>query len=191
MEHDDLPDEVEKNVPLKGGGLRETDGGRLRFEWELEFVQCLANPSYIHFLAQSGYFDDESFVGYLKYLQYWQRTEYVRFIVYPHTFFFLELLQNAGFRLVMSHQANKDMAHRQQFYFWNHYRNNRLQYIEPRLLPEEPEEPAALPARRKPKRARVERGSGSNYKTGSEWRVEWTRASMDSRRERERERENQ
>ena len=29
---------------------------RLRFQIELEFVQCLANPNYLNFLAQRGYF---------------------------------------------------------------------------------------------------------------------------------------
>lgn len=35
------------------------------------------------------------------------------------------------------------MAHRQQFYFWKNYRNNRLKHILPRPLPEPP---AVLPA---------------------------------------------
>ena len=29
---------------------------RVRFQVELEFVQCLANPHYLNFLAQKGYF---------------------------------------------------------------------------------------------------------------------------------------
>jgi hypothetical protein len=33
-------------------------------------------------LAQNRYFDDEAFVGYLKYLLYWKRPEYAKFIVY-------------------------------------------------------------------------------------------------------------
>ena len=28
----------------------------VRFQVELEFVQCLANPNYLNFLAQRGYF---------------------------------------------------------------------------------------------------------------------------------------
>ncbi|KAL3686780.1 hypothetical protein R1sor_013089 [Riccia sorocarpa] len=127
------------------GLLKETDGGRQRFELELEFVQCLANPTYIHYLAQNRYFDDEAFVGYLKYLQYWQRPEYAKFIVYPHTLFFLELLQSAQFRSAMAHPANKEVAHRQQFYFWKHHRNNRLKHILPQPLPEEPAPPPPAP----------------------------------------------
>ena len=41
-----------------------------RFVVELEFVQCLANFGYLHFLAQRRYLEDESFVAYLRYLRY-------------------------------------------------------------------------------------------------------------------------
>ncbi|THG09895.1 hypothetical protein TEA_008714 [Camellia sinensis var. sinensis] len=120
---------------------KDPDDGRQRFLLELEFVQCLANPTYIHYLAQNRYFEDEAFIGYLKYLQYWQRPEYLKFIMYPHCLFFLELLQNANFRNAMAHPGNKELAHRQQFYFWKNYRNNRLKHILPRPLPE----PVAAP----------------------------------------------
>ncbi|XP_057771932.1 mediator of RNA polymerase II transcription subunit 31-like isoform X2 [Salvia miltiorrhiza] len=55
---------------------------------------------------------------------------------YPHCLFFLELLQNVNFRNAMAHPANKELAHRQQFYFWKNYRNNRLKHILPKPLPE-------------------------------------------------------
>ncbi|XP_027364052.1 mediator of RNA polymerase II transcription subunit 31 [Abrus precatorius] len=124
---------------------KDPDDGRQRFLLELEFVQCLANPTYIHYLAQNRYFEDEAFIGYLKYLQYWQRPEYIKFIMYPHCLYFLELLQNANFRNAMAHPNNKELAHRQQFYFWKNYRNNRLKHILPRSLPE-PSAAPALPA---------------------------------------------
>ncbi|KAG4907829.1 hypothetical protein JHK85_057320 [Glycine max] len=106
---------------------KDPDDGQQRFLLELEFVQCLANPTYIHYLAQNRYFEDEAFIGYLK---------------YPHCLYFLELLQNANFRNAMAHPTNKELAHRQQFYFWKNYRNNRLKHILPRSLPE-PATPAA------------------------------------------------
>ncbi|XP_028958599.1 mediator of RNA polymerase II transcription subunit 31-like isoform X3 [Malus domestica] len=93
---------------------------------------CICNVD----LAQNRYFEDEAFIGYLKHLQYWQRPEYTRFIMYPHCLFFLEQLQNANFRAAMAHPGNKELAHRQQFYFWKNYRNNRLKHILPRSLPE-------------------------------------------------------
>ncbi|KAL5569710.1 hypothetical protein UlMin_026285 [Ulmus minor] len=115
---------------------KDPDDGRQRFLLELEFIQCLANPTYIHYLAQNRYFEDEAFIGYLKYLQYWQRPEYTKFIMYPHCLFFLELLQNPNFRNAMAHPGSKELAHRQQFYFWKNYRNNRLKHILPRPMPE-------------------------------------------------------
>nr|XP_027231587.1 mediator of RNA polymerase II transcription subunit 31-like isoform X2 [Penaeus vannamei] len=59
------------------------DGQRLRFQIELEFVQCLANPNYLLFLAQRGYFKDQTFINYLKYLQYWKEPEYAKYLKYP------------------------------------------------------------------------------------------------------------
>ncbi|CAJ2632010.1 unnamed protein product [Trifolium pratense] len=114
---------------------KDLDDGRRRFLLELEFVQCLANPAYIHYLAQNRYFEDEAFIEYLKYLQYWQRPEYIKFIMYPHCLYFLELLQNANFRKATAHPTNKELVHRQQFYFWKNHRNNRLKHILPKPLP--------------------------------------------------------
>ena len=72
---------------------------RVRFQIELEFVQCLANPNYLNFLAQRGYFKDKSFVNYLKYLHsYWTKPAYVKFLKYPLCLHFLELLQHEEFR---------------------------------------------------------------------------------------------
>ncbi|CAA6673838.1 unnamed protein product [Spirodela intermedia] len=133
-------------LELPGSRYQDQDDGRQRFLLELEFVQCLANPTYIHYLAQNRYFEDEAFIGYLKYLQYWQKPEYIKFIMYPHCLFFLELLQDANFRNAMAHPASKELAHRQQFFFWKNYRNNRLKHILPRPLPEPPGAVAAVPS---------------------------------------------
>ncbi|WOK98932.1 hypothetical protein Cni_G07644 [Canna indica] len=124
---------------------KDPDDGRQRFLLELEFIQCLSNPTYIHYLAQNRYFEDDAFIGYLKYLQYWQRPEYIKFIMYPHCLFFLELLQNANFRNAMAHPGSKELAHRQQYYYWKNYRNNRLKHILPRSLPEPPAAPMSAP----------------------------------------------
>ena len=45
------------------------DQERVRFIAELEFVQCLANPNYICFLAQNGYFKKPEFINYMDYLK--------------------------------------------------------------------------------------------------------------------------
>lgn len=53
---------------------------RIRFELELEFVQALANPYYLHSLAQQGILNQPAFVNYLQYLLYWKEKEYARFV---------------------------------------------------------------------------------------------------------------
>lgn len=53
---------------------------RARFELELEFVQSLANPFYLHSLAQQNILSQPAFVNFLEYLLYWKEKEYARFI---------------------------------------------------------------------------------------------------------------
>jgi mediator of RNA polymerase II transcription subunit 31 len=53
---------------------------RTRFELELEFVQALANPFYLHSLAQQSILEQPAFINYLKYLLYWKEKDYARFI---------------------------------------------------------------------------------------------------------------
>eukprot|EP00889_Picochlorum_renovo_P007352 jgi/Picre1/34382/NNA_001852.t1 len=96
-----------------------------RFEAELEFVQSLASPDYLNWLGQNKYFEDESFVKFLAYLQYWKRPEYAKFIVYPHCLFFLELLQEADFRKAIANPQFKEVVHEQQYYTFIHWRKNR------------------------------------------------------------------
>lgn len=54
---------------------------RARFELELEFVQSLANPYYLHSLAQQGILSQPAFINFLKYLLYWKEKDYARFIL--------------------------------------------------------------------------------------------------------------
>ena len=53
---------------------------RARFELELEFVQSLANPFYLHSLAQQNILEQPAFINYLEYLQYFRKKDYARFI---------------------------------------------------------------------------------------------------------------
>ena len=66
---------------------------RARFELELEFVQALANPYYLHSLAQQNIFEQSAFVNYLKYLLYWKEKDYARFL---QCVFFISLLHASG-----------------------------------------------------------------------------------------------
>ncbi|KAF2403681.1 SOH1-domain-containing protein [Trichodelitschia bisporula] len=73
--------------------------GYTRFEIELEFVQTLANPWYLNYLAAQKMFEKPAFVEYLKYLQYFREPEYAKFLSYPGpTLRALELLQQESFR---------------------------------------------------------------------------------------------
>lgn len=85
-----------------------------RFTLELEFVLCLANPSYLAYLAHSSPHllvspegttasaetDATRFVRYLKYLyEYWRTPEYAQYLTHPGTTLRnLELLQQEQFR---------------------------------------------------------------------------------------------
>ncbi|KAJ9668161.1 Mediator of RNA polymerase II transcription subunit 31 [Coniosporium apollinis] len=74
-------------------------GGYSRFELELEFVQCLANPHYLNHLATQKLLDNPEFVAYLDYLQYFKEPKYVKYLVYPGpTLRALQLLQQEQFR---------------------------------------------------------------------------------------------
>ncbi|KAI9794534.1 MAG: hypothetical protein M1816_004421 [Peltula sp. TS41687] len=85
--------------PIATSTSEPLHGGFSRFELELEFVQCLANPMYLNHLATQKLLDDPSFIAYLDYLQYFIKPEYARFLTYPGpTLRALELLQQEKFR---------------------------------------------------------------------------------------------
>ena len=112
---------------------------------ELEFVQSLANPEYLHCalsaprpraptrsparpcaladLAQNRYLDDPSFVERIEYLRYWADERYCHYIVFPHCLRMLELLQQPSFRAALKRADFKEMVFRQQHYAWR-YRSN-------------------------------------------------------------------
>ncbi|KAJ7124983.1 SOH1-domain-containing protein [Mycena epipterygia] len=95
---------------------------RARFELELEFVQALANPYYLHSLAQQNILDQPAFINFLQYLLYFKEKDYARFIHYPHALHHLELLQHAEFRADMRQDEFRDFLHQKQF---DHWRTNR------------------------------------------------------------------
>ena len=69
-----------------------------RFIQDLEFVQCLANPLYLKYLSDKGYLDDDNFINYLKYLLYFKKDEYMKYITFERCLLFLDLLQYKEFR---------------------------------------------------------------------------------------------
>ncbi|EFP12464.1 CRE-MDT-31 protein [Caenorhabditis remanei] len=83
--------------------METTESEKTRFEVECEFVQALGNPNYLNFLAQRGYFKEEYFVNYLKYLLYWKKPEYARCLKFPQCLHMLEALQSQQFRDAMAY----------------------------------------------------------------------------------------
>jgi len=100
-----------------------------RFELELEFVQALASPAYLHFLATSRddsdgslLLQDPSFQAYVKYLfETWSQPEYARFLSFPHCLYFLELLiEKPAVLKEWTLPAFRNFCHQQQFLSWQH-----------------------------------------------------------------------
>jgi mediator of RNA polymerase II transcription subunit 31 len=97
-----------------------------RFELELEFVECLASPAYLHHLATTSVLAEPSFLQFLEYLRYWKQPEYSQYLSYPHCLYFLDLLiESAVFRRELSNVAFRNFVHEQQFYSWQ-YRSRTL-----------------------------------------------------------------
>lgn len=105
-----------------------------RFALELEFVQSLASPAYLHFLASNNNSTttttatakgtslllDPKFRAFLQYLQdTWTRPDYSRFIHYPHALYFLDLLiHNDAFCRELAQVPFRNFCHQQQYYAW-------------------------------------------------------------------------
>jgi mediator of RNA polymerase II transcription subunit 31 len=141
------------NMQVDEAGESEEDE-RKRFSIELQFVQVLANPRFLHCtsdsprararvladargqpvggpllvedLAQEKFFENKAFVAYLGYLRYWKRPEYVKYVTYPHCLFMLDMLQNEHFRRAMLQPNLVNVIYDQQFYQWKFNRANRL-----------------------------------------------------------------
>jgi mediator of RNA polymerase II transcription subunit 31 len=115
------------NVGVEGELEPELPGNR--FELELEFVQALASPAYLHFLATSARSDDNGlpllqdadFMAFLKYLRYWEEPEYAKYLVYPHCLYFLNvLIERPAVVKEWSSPSFRNFCHNQQFLAWQH-----------------------------------------------------------------------
>ncbi|KAA0200394.1 hypothetical protein HAZT_HAZT004519 [Hyalella azteca] len=113
----------------------------MRFQVELEFVQCLANPSYLHcelncialrelVLAQRNFFKDQAFVNYLKHLLYWKEPEYAKHLKYPMCLYFLDLLQHESFRKEIVNGQCAKYIDDQMILHWQHYTRKRMKILE-------------------------------------------------------------
>ncbi|KAI8805495.1 mediator of RNA polymerase II transcription subunit 31-like protein [Cladochytrium replicatum] len=127
---------------------------RLRFQLELEFVQCLANPMYLQFLAQRNFMNDRAFINYLSYLRYWHRPEYAKYIVYPYALEILDLLQHREFREALKGTETALFVHQKEFFSWQWYRNRSGLWMKTKEEEEE-EERARLQSETKVKEEEV------------------------------------
>lgn len=66
----------------------------------------LVSVNFVAALSRARYFEQEAFLNYLKYLQYWKEPRYARHLLYPQCLYFLDLLQDARFREVRGAEAN-------------------------------------------------------------------------------------
>nr|XP_002130276.1 mediator of RNA polymerase II transcription subunit 31-like [Ciona intestinalis] len=98
----------------------------VRFQVELEFVQCLSNPNYLNFIAQRGYFKESTFVNYLEYLLYWKEPEYVKYLRYPQCLHMLELLQHQEFRNELVNAPCAKFIEDQMLLHWQFYTRKRI-----------------------------------------------------------------
>ncbi|KAL0956216.1 hypothetical protein HGRIS_002372 [Hohenbuehelia grisea] len=114
---------------------------RARFELELEFVQALANPFYLHMLAQQNILAQPEFVNFLKYLLYWKEKDYAQFIQYPHALHHLDLLQYEAFRADLKNEHLRQLLDTAQFEHWKTWRDpeyyTRLQQEQQQKPPDE------------------------------------------------------
>eukprot|EP00960_Hanusia_phi_P050273 760121-Hanusia_phi.AAC.2 len=93
---------------------------RVRFLVELEFVQCLASPHYLDWLASQGYLRDPKFIRYLDYLQYWKQPQYSKYEAQS-----LAASVHEEVRTVLTNDRTICLKITdQQFYHWLHRRRH-------------------------------------------------------------------
>lgn len=85
---------------------------------ELEFVQLLANPTYLQYLSHEEYFNKPEFKNYLKYLKYWNTKPYNTFIIYPYCLEILNMIQNPKWHTILSDPKFITWLHKEEFKGW-------------------------------------------------------------------------
>jgi mediator of RNA polymerase II transcription subunit 31 len=95
---------------------------RTRFELELEFVQLLANPHYVAYLAGDGFLADAAFCRYLLYLaDTWSQPEYARHVLYPNGLAVLRALAGSeDLRRAAGHPSFAARLAEQSMRAWHH-----------------------------------------------------------------------
>eukprot|EP00124_Ichthyophonus_hoferi_P000027 Ihof_evm27s1 gene=Ihof_evmTU27s1 len=122
----DVKENTTETATLSNDLQELLDDPKLRFEVEMEFVQLLADPKYLNYLAQQREFEKPEFVNYLKYLTYWKQPAYAKFLRWPQCLYFLDQLQQESFRKAIIEAASLDVLQKQQFFHWRYYYENRM-----------------------------------------------------------------
>jgi len=105
--------------------LTETSNDE-RFILELEFINALANPRYLHKLARDGILNSPAFVRYLAYLAYWEEPRYAKYVLYPHALRFRRELLREEFRSALENPRTGERAFASQYNHWLTFRANQI-----------------------------------------------------------------
>ena len=65
-------------------------------------------PDYIKYLSRKGFFKDEAFLNYLRYLEYWRRPEFFKLLQQPTCLDVLSMLLQEEVRAEIT--ENEDFA---------------------------------------------------------------------------------
>lgn len=128
---EDATTEIAPAEPEKLDANALAEENKKRFVMELEFVQSLANPQYLNFLASQNYFNDPAFCRFLQYLLYWDTPKYSKYIRYPQCLFFLHQLQDPNFRTFLLNTNNIRNIDTCTYQYWAYYMRNRLDFTLP------------------------------------------------------------
>eukprot|EP00762_Andalucia_godoyi_P004011 ANDGO_05606.mRNA.1 Mediator of RNA polymerase II transcription subunit 31 len=92
-----------------------------RFRQDVEFIELLANPEYLHTLAVRKYFDDALFLSYLSALRKrFSEPSFSAWIRFPVALTMLHLLQDPLFRKELLEPAFFQYIHSQMVLHWTH-----------------------------------------------------------------------
>lgn len=109
-----LPD---KSIEIQNERVSDRSKDFIR---ELEFVQLLCNPEYLKWLYGEKYFSDSNFRNFLKYLMYFKKPEYQKFLIYPQCIPILEILLDDNVGDFLSEDAFYTRLSDVQYSIWKH-----------------------------------------------------------------------
>lgn len=86
---------------------------------ELEFVQNLLNVKYLNYLASNNYFENNDFMAFLWYLQYWKQPQYTRHMLFPQSLSVLDtIIADPNFRKELKVPGFIEFCHSLQGSHW-------------------------------------------------------------------------